>query len=103
MSLEKTEVMWVGHQREELTISLDGKEIKHVDEGYRGWAFKGRSETSHTSGRECLEECRGSHVGQKRFEKAERESPECACYTGMPVRSGDSGIVRTTTTAAASL
>ena len=31
MSLEKTEVMWVGHQREELIISLDGNEIKHVD------------------------------------------------------------------------
>ena len=31
MSLEKTEVMWVGHQREELTIILDSKEIKQVD------------------------------------------------------------------------
>ena len=27
MSLEKTEVTWVGHQREELNIRLDGKEI----------------------------------------------------------------------------
>ena len=31
MSLEKTEVMWIGHQREELNIRLDGKEIKQVD------------------------------------------------------------------------
>ena len=31
MKLEKTEVMWVGHQREELNIRLDGKEIKQVD------------------------------------------------------------------------
>ncbi|KAI0231116.1 mRNA-capping enzyme [Lamellibrachia satsuma] len=31
MSLEKTEVMWVGHQREELNIRLDGKDIKQVD------------------------------------------------------------------------
>ena len=31
MSLEKTEVMWVGHQREELSIRLDGKEVKQVD------------------------------------------------------------------------
>ena len=31
MSLEKTEVMWVAHQREELNIRLDGKEIKLVD------------------------------------------------------------------------
>ena len=28
LSLEKTEVLWVGHQREELNIRLDGKEIK---------------------------------------------------------------------------
>ena len=31
MSWEKTEVMWVGHQREDLNISLDGKEINQVD------------------------------------------------------------------------
>ena len=31
MSLEKTEVMWVAQQREELNIRLDGKEIKLVD------------------------------------------------------------------------
>ena len=33
MSLEKTGVMWVGHQREreELNIRLDGKKIKQVD------------------------------------------------------------------------
>ncbi|KAI0241971.1 hypothetical protein LSAT2_015443 [Lamellibrachia satsuma] len=31
MSLEKTEVMWVGHQREELNIRLDSKEMKQVD------------------------------------------------------------------------
>ena len=27
MSREKTEVMWAGHQREDLNISLDGNEI----------------------------------------------------------------------------
>ena len=31
MSLEKTEVMWIGNQREKLNIRLDGKEIKQVD------------------------------------------------------------------------
>ena len=31
MSLEKTEVMWVGHQRKELNIRLDGMEIMQVD------------------------------------------------------------------------
>ena len=74
MSLEKTEVMWVGHQREELNIRLDGKEIKQVDglhwrNGYGGWTFSGRSTTSDTSGSECLEKGRGTHVGQKNFKK----------------------------------
>ena len=31
MSREKTEVMWVGNQREDLNTSLDGKEINQVD------------------------------------------------------------------------
>ena len=31
MSREKTKVMWVEHQREDLNISLDGKEINQVD------------------------------------------------------------------------
>ena len=31
-SLEKTEMMWVGDQREELNIRLDGKETKEVDD-----------------------------------------------------------------------
>ena len=30
MSQEKTEVMWLGHQRDNLNISLDGKEINKV-------------------------------------------------------------------------
>ena len=42
MSLEKTEVMWAGHQREELNIRLDGKEIKQVDGSvYLGGMFMG--------------------------------------------------------------
>ena len=87
MSLEKTEVMWVGHQREELNIRLDVP----WRNSYGGWAFRGRSATSDTSGSECLEKGRGSHVGQHFFLKAEGESPESVCYTGMPVWSGDSG------------
>ena len=31
MNLDKTEVMWVGQQREELNISLEGNEIKQVN------------------------------------------------------------------------
>ena len=70
--------------------------------GYGGWAFRGRSATSDTSGSECLEKGRGSYVGpleQNIFLKAERESPESVSYTSMPVWSGDSGVDRTTTAA----
>ena len=50
-----------------------------------------------TAGSECLRKGRGSHVGQKHFEKAEKESPESLCYTSMPESvSGDSGVDRTT-------
>ena len=38
LSLEKTEMMWVGHQREELNIRLDGKEIKQVS--LEEWLWK---------------------------------------------------------------
>ena len=108
MSIEKTEVMWAGHQREELNIRLDGKEIKQVD----GFVYLGGmvTEDGHsaievqwrdTSGSECLENGRGSHVGQTKLKENERESPESVCYTGMPVWSGDSGDDRSTTTTVA--
>ena len=42
----------------------------------RSRKFRGRIKTSYTSGSECLEKRRGSHVGEKRFENAERESPD---------------------------
>ena len=67
MSPEKTEVMWVGHRREELNIKLDGKEIKEMD----GFVYLGGMVTEN---------------GQ--FRKSERESPENVCYTSMPVWSG---------------
>ena len=73
-----------------------------LEEWFGVWAFRGRSATSDTSESECLEKGRGSHVGQIILKKAERESPESVCYTGMPVWSGDSGVDRTTTTEAAS-
>ena len=108
MSLEKTEVMWVGHQREEFHIRLDGKEIKQVD----GFVYlrsmvtedgHSEAEVRRQTQAGCLEKGRGSHVGQNNFEKAERESPENVYYTSIPVWYGDSGVDRTTTTEAASL
>ena len=62
---------------------------------------------SDTTGSECSGKGRGSHVGEKHLEKAEKETPESLRYTSMPVSvyvsvyvSGDSGVDRTTTAAA---
>ena len=105
MSQEKTEVMWVIHQREELNIRFNGKEIKQAN----GFVYlggmvmeDGHSEVEDTSGNECLEKGRRSHVGQKNFEKAERESSECVLCRHA-YWSGDSDIDRTTATEAANL
>ena len=39
INLEKTEVLHIGHQREELDIDLDGKKLAHGDSfGYLGGA-----------------------------------------------------------------
>ena len=106
MSLEKTEVMWVGHQREELNIRLDGKEIKQVG----GFVYLGGmvTEDGHSATEVRRQTQAGANAwrkieGQKNFKKAERESPENMRYTRMPVWSGDSGVDRTTTTEAASV
>ena len=37
-----------------------------------------------TTGSECFGKGRGSHVGKKFFEKAEKECPESLCYISMP-------------------
>ena len=73
MSLEETEVMWFGHQRERgvehqrgwLRDQASGWLCVPWRNGYRGWTFSGRSATSDTSGSEYLEKGRESHVGQK--------------------------------------
>ena len=99
MSLEKTEVMWVGHQREELNIRLDGKEIKQVD----GFVYLGGMVTE--DGHSAAEVRRRTQARSNAWRKvegvmldrlisktAERESPENMCYTSMPVWSGNSGV-----------
>ena len=105
MSLEKTEVMWVGHQKEELNIRLDGKEIKQVD----GFVYLGGmvTEDGHSAaevrrrtqaGANAWRKVEGVTLDKTISKKAEKESPKNMCYTSMPVRSGDSGVDRTTTT-----
>ena len=65
MSLEKTEVMWIGHQREELNIRLDGKEIKQVD----GFVFLGGMVTE--DGHSAAEVRRRTQTGANVWRKVE--------------------------------
>ena len=65
MNLEKTEVMWVGHQREELNISLDGKEIKQVD----GFVYLGGMVTE--DGHSAAEVRRRTQAGANAWRKVE--------------------------------
>ena len=92
MSLEKTEVMWVGHQREDLNIRLDGKEIKQVygvvylgemvmEDGQS--AAEVRCQTQ--AGADVWRKVEGVMLDKKNFKKTERESPQNMCYTSMPV------------------
>ena len=65
MSLEKTEVMWIGHQREELNIRLDGKEIKQVD----GFVYLGGMVTE--DGHSAAEVRRRTQAGANAWRKVE--------------------------------
>ena len=65
MSLEKTEVRWVGHQREELNMRLDGKEIKQVD----GFVYLGGMVTE--DGHSAAEVRRRTQAGANAWRKVE--------------------------------
>ena len=65
MSIEKTEVMWVGHQREELNIRLDGKEIKQLD----GFVYLGGMVTE--DGHSAAEVRRRTQAGANAWRKVE--------------------------------
>ena len=66
MSLEETEVMWVGHQREELNIRVDGKEIKQVD----GFVYLGGMFTE--DGHSAAEVRRRTQAGANAWRKVGR-------------------------------
>ena len=86
MNLDKTEVMWVGKQREELNIRLEEKDIKQVKNFvYLGGDISenGRVDVEVRrriqAGAKCMEKCRGGNGGQKGFQKTEGEGPGFLC------------------------
>ena len=106
MSREKTEVMWVGQQTEDLNISLDGKEINQVGGFvYLGGMIKedGHSEVEMRCRIQQGANARGKVEGVMldRNILIKLKSPESLRYNSMPVSVyGDSGVDRTTIAAA---
>ena len=86
MNLDKTEVMWVGKQREEQNIRLEEKYINQVNKNCLSrWKYICEracgcgDSTQNTSRSECVEKRRGRNGGQKDFQKTEGEVPEFMC------------------------
>ena len=105
--LEKTEVLNIGHQREELDIELEGKILNQRDSFvYLGGAVCGDGKTE----REVRRRVQAGANTWKAVEevmadvkKTEGQGHEHLCHTSMPVRNGNLGSDRTTTTQAASV
>ena len=74
--------MWVGKQREELNIRLEGNDVKQVKNCmYLGENISengrvgGGGATQNTSRSECMEKRRWGNDGQKYFKKTEGGGP----------------------------
>ena len=107
---EKTEVLHIGHHREELNIELEGKKLTQLDSFVCLGAVCGEGKTEK-------EVRRGLHAGANAWRAVEgvmadrriskrskgKVMSTNLCHTGMPVRNGNLGTDRTTTTKAASV
>ena len=108
INLEKTAVLHIGHQREELEIELEGKKLIQEDSFvYQGVAVYGdgkmereRYVEEHSPERTRGEQLRGDG-GPAGLKKTEGQGHEHLDDTGMPVRNGNLDNDRTTTTKAA--
>ena len=82
LNLEKTEVLHIGHQREELDIELEGKKLTQRDSFvYLGGAVCGDGKTEREVRRRV----------QADLKNTKGQGYEHLCHTGMPVRNGDLG------------
>ena len=106
INVEKTEVLHIGHQREELDIELDGKKLTQGDSFvYLGGAVCGDGKTE----REVRRRVQTGANAWRAVEPADLQKSnkgqghEDVCHTGMPVRNGNIGTDRTTVTKAASV
>ena len=108
-NIDKTEVLHVGQQREELDIELEGKKrIQGESVMYLEGAVCGDGKTEREvrrrvqAGANAWRAVEGV-MADRRISKRLGQGHEHLCYTGMPVRNGNLGTDRTTTTKAASV
>ena len=108
LNLEKTEVLHIGHQREELDIELEGKKLTQRDSFvYLGGAVCGDGKTEREVRRRVLAGANAwrsvEGVMADRRISNRLKGNEHLCHTSLPVRNGNLGTDRTTTTKAASV
>ena len=106
-NLEKTGVLHIGHQMEELEIELEGNILNQRDSFvYLGGAVCGDGKTEREirrrvqAGANAWRAVEGV-MADRRISK--RQGHEHLCHTSIPVRNGNIGSDRTTTTQAASV
>ena len=105
LNLEKTEVLHIGHQREELDIELEGKKLNKRDSFvYLGGAVCGDGKTGGELRRANAWRAVERVMADRRIsKKTEGQGHEHLCHTSMPSRNGNLGSDRTTTTKASSV
>ena len=110
LNLEKTEVLHIGHQREELEIELEGKKLNQRDSFmYLGGAVCRDGKTEREvrrrvqAGAKAWRAVEGVMAHRRISKKTEGQGHEHLCHTSMPVRNGNLGSDRISTTKAASV
>ena len=109
LNIEKTEVLHIGHQREELDIELEGKKLTQRDSFvYLGGAVCGDGKTEREvrrrvqAGANAWRSVEGV-MADRRISNRLEGKVMSTCVTLVPVRNGNLGTDRTTSTKAASV
>ena len=110
LNVEKTEVLHIGHQREDLDIEREGKKLTQRDSFvYIGGAVCGDGKTEREvrrrvqAGANAWRFVEWVMADRRISKKNEGQGHEHLYHTGMPVWNGNLGTDRTTTTKAASV
>ena len=110
-NLEKTEVLHIGHPREDMDIELEGKKLTQRDSFvYLGGAVYGDGKTEREvrrreqAGANAWRAVEGVMADRRISKRLKgKVMSTCVTHTGMPVRNGNRGTDRNTPTKATSV